>query len=387
MVKSFFSQALCLACAAWSAAAHAQLSNGSDGSDGALLVDSNQTLALPPDGIFNFTTVTIETGATLSFQKNALNTPVYFLATGDIVVDGAINLRGQSGDLVSGGAGGPGGFAGGPPSIAGNPAGSGLGPGAGAPAAGPFNTSNAAGKGSYGSRNTRAVDGPVYGSELLVPLVGGSGGGGSLDTRGGCGGGGAILLASDTRVEINGDVFANVACDQPWGVGSGGGVRIVAPVVAGLGEIWVNGGDENQLLDNRFGGRGRVRIDVIDRSELANLVVLPSQALSVGAFFVAFPDTVPRLDIISAAGNAIAEGTQGPVDLVLPLNSPSAQTIVVQGRDFQGTVPITVAVTPDTGDRVLYEAEIDMSAGNPATVNVPVDIPANVPVRISAWSR
>jgi hypothetical protein len=89
-------------------------SSGSDGSMGALNVTSNRTLALPSDGIFRFTTINIAVGTTLTFTPNAMNTPVYLLATGDVTIDGTIDVSGSSGTTVSGGRGGPGGFDGGP---------------------------------------------------------------------------------------------------------------------------------------------------------------------------------------------------------------------------------------------------------------------------------
>ena len=105
--------------------------SGSDGSMGALLVTSNTTLALPPDGVFRFTTITVASGTALNFTPNALNTPVYLLATGDVAISGTIDVSGSAGSNVAGGRGGPGGFDGGLPGLAGTPAGDGKGPGAG----------------------------------------------------------------------------------------------------------------------------------------------------------------------------------------------------------------------------------------------------------------
>src|SRR5689334_3367373 len=84
-------------------AAQAQFSSGSTGADGPLNVTTNTTLSLPPDGIFNFTTITITQGATLSFNPNVLNTPVYLLATSNVVINGDISVN------ASGQHGGPGG--------------------------------------------------------------------------------------------------------------------------------------------------------------------------------------------------------------------------------------------------------------------------------------
>jgi hypothetical protein len=225
-----------------------------------------------------------------------------------------------------------------------------------------------------------------------MPLTGGSGGGGLNgrmfstgtpcgSTSGGGGGGGAILLASDTRVVVAGTVRA-------WGGsgatnlnhGSGGAIRIVAPAVTGTGTLDV------VSWSPTTGGNGRIRVDLIDRSAFG-VRFSPTTVASVGAFMQVFPSPVPRLDIVHAAGRDIPEGTSTPVVVTLPFNGDPNQNVVVQGRDFQGLVPIRVRLIPDAGDAIDYNADIDMSAGNPATVTVPVVVPQNVPVRIQAWTR
>lgn len=54
--------------------------SGSTGAYGEMNITANTTLALPPDGIFHCTTINVASGATLRFNRNALNTPVYLLA-------------------------------------------------------------------------------------------------------------------------------------------------------------------------------------------------------------------------------------------------------------------------------------------------------------------
>ena len=61
--------------------------------------------------------------------------------------------------------------------------------------------------------------------------------------------------------------------------------------------------------------------------------------------------------------------------------------MTVQARDFTGLVPIEVVVTPQNGDRTTVSTQIDMAAGNPATVDVLVEIPANPTAFVNAWRR
>ncbi len=120
--------------------APAQFNSGSTGADGALNPSANVTLALPPSGVFHFTTVNVPSGVTVRFTRNAANTPVTMLAQGDIVIAGTLDISGSAGGAGSltgtllgpnGGAGGPGGFDGGTGAngVISTTGGAGLGPG------------------------------------------------------------------------------------------------------------------------------------------------------------------------------------------------------------------------------------------------------------------
>ncbi len=106
--------------------------SGSTGADGAFSPTENMELNLPPSGIFNFTSIDIPEGVTVTFGNNATNTPVVLLAQGNVAIAGTLDLNGGNGSAsVSGGPGGFDGGRGGPFYAAGsNFSGSaGLGPG------------------------------------------------------------------------------------------------------------------------------------------------------------------------------------------------------------------------------------------------------------------
>ncbi|MGH7754062.1 MAG: hypothetical protein ACREN5_14745 [Gemmatimonadales bacterium] len=76
---------------------------------------------------------------TVTYTKNAANTPVTMLATSDVTIAGTIRLDGSTGGfgVNSAGAGGPGGFPGGNGALASGGGGSaGQGPGGGEPGSG-----------------------------------------------------------------------------------------------------------------------------------------------------------------------------------------------------------------------------------------------------------
>jgi hypothetical protein len=358
----------------------AQFDSGSDGSDGPLVVPSGErvTLDIPDDGVFHFTTVTIESGGgTLQFNRNPrTNAPPILLAQGDIVIRGTVRVNGVNGTTFVGGAGGPGGFDGGHPGIAGIAPGAGHGPGAGGAGIDDLQGGNAAYGGSPPFTDL-PTDGVVYGSALLVPLVGGSGGGGD-DTRGGGGGGGAILFSSSTQVVHDGSIQAiGGAGLGTVSHGSGGAIRIVTPFLSGAGNFNVIGG-------NGRGGPGRIRLDLIDRTGLSANLAPPGT--SIGSFMTVFPSVIPRLDIVHVAGRDLPPGTPSPITITLPFGSPAPQEVRVRAQGFTGLVPISIVLTPDSGDRIVVDTEVDAD-GTPPEVSISADFPQNIATRVHAWTR
>ena len=78
---------------------------------------------------------------------------------------------------------------------------------------------------------------------------------------------GATLIASDTRITLNGHVEASGG--NGVGGGSGGAISIVSPVITGTGTFYVNGGSGYGVS----GSQNRVRIDCGDRYAFRSLRV------------------------------------------------------------------------------------------------------------------
>lgn len=342
-------------------------------------------LTLPPDGRLQFTTINIPLNITVKFIRNALNTPVYLLASGDISIDGWIDVSGESGTDARGGFGGPGGFDGGAPrdSRPGSVPGDGYGPGAGGGVVGDRLT--VLGRAAYGTLPqtvSAPADGQIYGTQLLLPLVGGSGGGGysidAIGSHGGGGGGGAILIGSSTRIRHSGLVRA-------WGGapnGSGGAIRLMAPVVVGQGTLDVSGGGT--------AGHGRIRCDLIERSNFA-LSFLPASAPVTTDQFLSLttpPADAPALRIVRVGNQTIpANADAGYTVLLSPLNAPLRQDLVIEASGFNAPVPIAVKLTPVTGVSTTTELTINNAAVNPARITNSLPFPGNVPITVSVWTR
>lgn len=358
--------------------------SGSDGSYGPMNITNSITLIMPTNGIFNCTTITIATGATLTFTRNTLNTPVYLLATGDIQIDGAISVSGAPGNGRVPGAGGPGGFDGGWGGYGGTGFG---GTGQGSDGQGPGGGQNSYPKfsASFGTLNNLGA-GSVYGNSLLVPLIGGSGGAGvdGNPGNGGGGGGGAICVSSSTQISINGQIVSYGGNGYvSGGGGSGGGIRLVAPLVMGSGLLRTEGG-----LDPNYGmrgGAGRSRIDCIDGNAVRAINTSGTVA-SRGVQMYVFPAIRPRLDVVQVAGQSIPIGTGSEADVFLPTGSQTTQLVVVKATGFTNDVSIVVAVVPSDRASTTYPTLISLT-NNPATVSVPVNLAIDSTNRIMVWSR
>ena len=360
--------------------------DGSDGSLGDVAISAPTIMDLPADGRLNFKSLHITSSGSLSFRRNARNTPVFILAQGDVVLDGDNGNNSPGASAPTGGAGGPGGFDGGKPGFGAElPPGAGYGPGGGRPGTtgtGP----GSAGGGSFGTQESFGGSstnlGVTYGGGFLIPLIGGSGGGGNEGNpgQGGGGGGGAVLIASNTRIVISGNVFARGGgwAGGSFNGGSGGAIRLLAPAVAGGGQLFVNG-------NGLGGGAGRIRIDTIDRHEL-RLRFIPAGSAALGANLVVLPQAVGQLDVVEAAGNAIPLGSD-PVSFTLPFGSTPNRTIKIRATGFGRVVPIRVTLTPDSGLPVVVDSTVDNSVADPAFVEVPVTVPVNTLVTVHCWTR
>ncbi len=148
---------------------------------------TNVDIALNSSGVYNFTTIVVPSWAFVRFVPNTGNTPVVWLASGDVNVNGDISVAAK--DTVNAIYGGndeyrdpfgstditrpgPGGYPGG-----------------------------AIGATGYGPNGGLGGSSPKPGAEagLILPFNGGSGGGGSYSYLGG-GGGGVLCIASSTKI-------------------------------------------------------------------------------------------------------------------------------------------------------------------------------------------
>jgi hypothetical protein len=369
---------------------HAQtFSSGSDGSDGAYAPTgtSGTVIVFDPTqfhgtqvaaNIFNFTTITIPTGVTVRLSGNTLNGPVYWLASGNVDIEGAVDLSGGQGAAATNnpfarvpavpGSGGYMGGVGGNTSQAALPGG---GPGGGA--AGTLS-------------NAQAGGGTFSGNQFLIPLIGGSGGGGGLNGNttfcdGGGAGGGAILIASSTQVTVNGVIYAyggsgneSAGCDNSGG-GSGGAIRLVSNTITGNGSAAVSAaGGSGDRGGATVGGPGVVRFE-------AFTVAFSGAVAGTFAESSPFPLLLPTAgppsaQVISINGTSITPNPSIFPDITI--NTTSAVNVVIQTQNIPTTATITLTILDENGvaDTVVQAPPLgSCNASNVCTTTAQVMFP------------
>lgn len=339
----------------------AQVNSGSNGSDGAFNPATSTVINMTdhPNGIYQYTSVTISNGVTVTFIPNANNTPVTWLVQGSCEIDGTVNVSGQSTENTVGGIGGPGGGAGG---NSGTIASSGQGPGGGGAnlfgGGGSFGTQGGVAQVTAGSAGAA---GQIYGNFFLLPLLGGSGGGagnvgiqnGNYGSYGGGGGGGAILIAASGFINLNGNISAFGGTTHYYfgsgGGGSGGGVRLVAVNVFGTGQVNASGGQAGGGF-NSNGGLGRVRIDTFQNNFGGQINGVFTQGFQPIIIPVAGQGV--QLSIASVAGAAVSASPNGQLvspDAIISGQQANPIPIVVNCANLPLNTLITVTVRPANG--------------------------------------
>jgi hypothetical protein len=352
--------------------------SGSDGSDGALtLATGAGTVIFDPfdtarwgkvldadgDGVYNFTTISIAQNTTLVLRGDKVNRPLYWLASGGVVVSGTINLSGSAGAANQANElevrrvlaiPGPGGYAGGsggrqtPPL----PATPGEGPGGGSGGVAVGNN------GCTTNGNASCGKGGVYGgNRFLMPLIGGSGGEGgtvatAIGSNGGAGGG-AILIASSTSVTVDGEIRAmggggadQAGIGRTSGAGSGGAIRIVAPVISGAGTFFVGGGSPAQPIG---GGSGWVRLEGNQISSSLNFNPSANTTTRGAPGVPATLRPATSLRVSRIDGNVIPPNPTGMFslpDVVISKTGPV--DVVIEAKGIPPGTVVTLQIYPET---------------------------------------
>lgn len=310
----------------------------SDGSDGEFSPTANIVIDLsqaptgawdqPGDGrgvydpqkwavVFKYSAVNVPSGVTVSFKNHPSYAPVVWLVQGDTTIGGTVSVEGRSGANYQSTLSqpGPGGFRG---AWSGNRPG--LGPGGG----------SSSGTGSYS-----------YGNPGVMPLIGGSGSGSYSSTAGGAGGG-VILVASGGVFTLSGTIGADGGDTGSWSQkGSGGGIRIIADVFNGSGNMYARGASSS------YAGRIRVEANTTEflwRSDPVFAFARP------GADAVIWPGAdAPKVKLISLGGQAIPDEPRADLtwqNTDLYFDAPGTQALIIQADNVPLNWKVKARVAP-----------------------------------------
>ena len=402
-----FALGLCLFMSV-AAAAQNTFNSGSTGADGAFAPATTQTIVVPDSGVFNFTTVNVPAGVTITFNRGTNNKPLTILASGDVVIAGTINIDGKPGITNgNGGLGGPGGGTGGAGGYGFDqsfPGVSGDGPGGGGGAFGSaaLGTPSSGGGGGYGTAGAAGLTGanagqagPKFGAATILPLTGGSGGGGGAatsNTRGGSGGGGGggILIASSGTITISGSISARGGNGSQGvaggGGGAGGGIRLVANVITGAGNLNASGGSGGSptiSFAGALGGQGYVRIEAYDYSGFTGTTT-PSTIASLSFPHPIIPTNSPTLRIASVGGvNAPATpagSLQAVPDVIVPAATANPLTVALEASHMPVGTVLQVILTPSRGARTTVSSSPLAGTESASTASASVTLPGGISV-------
>ena len=350
--------------------------SGSDGSDGALSINTSTVIDLsladgtPGNGtfdpalnavVFNFTTISIAGSTSVTFVNHPSGAPVVWLASGDVTIAAGVFIALDGGPGQSAGSAlrvaasaGPGGFPGGfgGAILATRFPSGGYGPGG--PSIDPSGGGKAGSGGSYatiGTLGTTSINvdlGPTYGNIFLLPLIGGSGGAGGWGTAstfggGGGGGGGAILIASSGTITMNGSIRSlggaagSGAFFADGGSGAGGGLRLVANTIVGTGSLQATG---STVEAN--GGDGRIRVEA-NTISLSNPGIPPFTSGTPGLVFP--PLNAPTLKATMVGAQVVPADPTADVETVdVTVNDSNPLTVQIEATNIPVGTTVDVRV-------------------------------------------
>jgi hypothetical protein len=373
--------------------------SGSDGSDGPLVVSTSLVINLaaattgpwdmpspvPGQGVydpdrwavvFKYTAVDIGPGAIVTFANHPSGAPVVWLASGDVTIEGTIDISGKDGTGNGGlplqyAEPGPGGFQGGSyQTNIGLPESGGFGPGGG---------NLGRGGGSHVTSGSCAA-GPVYADADSRMVIGGSGGSGygPFASVGGGAGGGAIVIASTSSIMCMGTISAVGGAggggSNGTGGGSGGFIHLVADAIVGtLGGLQAFGGTGTCL-----GGDGRIRIEAVNL--LAGGESDPIHTF--GAPAPVFEVAPPVLHVISAGGLTVPVDPRAGVDTADVCFAGTSMTLQIAAANIPPGTAVTVFIKPAHGSPSTVTTPPLAGTFKGSSTSVNVTLPANIPVEI-----
>lgn len=292
--------------------------------------------------VYKYSTINVPAGVTVTFKNHPSNPPVVWLATGNVMISGTVNLNGRSGavnaPIPTFTRPGPGGYEGGQGGHAGlSPIDSNRARGFG-PGSSPFGSSAAHASGEGG--------GATYGNSNVQPLTGGSGAGSEPVAAypGGNSGAGAILIASATSIVLPSGGTVSARPGSGGAPASAGSIRLRSDTITAQtgSRIWADVPEGSQY------GHGRVRLEAFtltNNSDIGNSSFSATNTPSV--VFVASP---PQLRITGICGEvAPPDPIAGIMSTEVEFTNGSPCSIDIEATGIPVGTTVGVRIIPARG--------------------------------------
>jgi hypothetical protein len=235
----------------------------------------------------------------------------------------------------------------------------------------------------------------------LLPLFGGSGGSGSAFVSptqagySGGGGGGAIVIASSTKITLaaeslitarggDGPILGQFFCGLDGGGGSGGAIRLVAPLITNTGTLRVTGGGVQCAA---IGGPGRLRVEAFSFTGFAPTINPPTNQFPYSQVFTPGPViatsnpaliNLPTLTITSVGGvapPAVPAASYATADVSLPQGTPSSVSVVLAATNTPIDTLFRVRAIPQNGPNTTVNSTPSTGNFNNSTATATVPLP------------
>jgi hypothetical protein len=196
---------------------------------------------------------------------------------------------------------------------------------------------------------------PIYGTDRLLPLLGGSGGSGYWGGggSGGGGGGGAFLFAVSGSLSVDGQIMANggQGYTRCSGSGAGGAVRLIANSLQGSGTIRAVGlpNYDGRGYWGGFSGWGRTRIEAMTTDATWDINPVTTIRTPDDPIMLWPPEGAPAVRVVSVGGVAVPSDPRasfelGQEDGTIDLDAP--EQIVLETTNVDPGATVRVRITP-----------------------------------------
>jgi hypothetical protein len=166
-----------------------------------------------------------------------------------------------------------------------------------------------------------------------------------------------LLIASSVSITVNGSIGAGggigvsgAGCSVVGGGGSGGAIRLMAPIISGTGSIGAGGG--GGFSGYPGGSPGRIRLEAFQHLFPSNRTGPTANFVTPGIIFP--PASTPSIRVVRVAGVAVPENSTGSFFMPdVTLDNVAAVVVEIEARNVPLGTVVQLTITPETGSQQM----------------------------------